>query len=281
MAERDGDRFENKEIKHAALAALPAVESPPLSPAGASSDEPVAADAAAEADVSAEVSENAEAAGGESSSTTEPAKEEGEAVSALTASRRWFQLSRRQQHRLTLTAWVMLVAGLGALFGGAISNGLAVRDGADVASLSQRKAMEQSIDRLAKQVGELKTKLAVATAHSQIAKNTALAPNADITGSIPSASARVASVPLPRPAPPRIAAAISRPAVVHDWRILRTRGGLVDVIGRDGIYEVVPGAVLPGLGPVRAIEQRNGRWMVVTPKGIIVSARDRGYFEDF
>jgi len=283
MAERDGDRFEKQEIKHAALAALPAVESPPLSPAGTSSDEPVAADAAAEADVSAEVSENVEAAGGESSSTTEPAKEE-EAVSALTASRRWFKLSRRQQHRLTLTAWVMLVAGLGALFGGAISNGLAVRDGADVASLSQRKAMEQSIDRLAKQVGELKTKLAVATVHSQIAKNTAprgLAPNADITGSIPSASARVASVPLPRPAPPRIAAANSRPAVVHSWRILRTRGGLVDVIGRDGIYEVVPGAVLPGLGPVRAIEQRNGRWMVVTPKGIIVSARDRGYFEDF
>ena len=85
----------------------------------------------------------------------------------------------------------------------------------------------------------------------------------------------------PRPAPPRIAAAVSRPAVVHDWRILRTRGGLVDVIGRDGIYEVVPGAVLPGLGPVRSIEQRNGRWMVVTPKGIIVSARDRGYFADF
>ena len=192
MAERDGDRFENKEIKHAALAALPAVELPPLSPAGASSDEPVAADAAAEADVSAEVSENVEAAGGESSSTTEPAKEEGEAVSALTASRRWFKLSRRQQHRLTLTAWVMLVAGLGALFGGAISNGLAVRDGADVASLSQRKAMEQSIDRLAKQVGELKTKLAVATAHSQIAKNTAR------RGWRPTPTSPVPFLPLPR-----------------------------------------------------------------------------------
>ena len=284
MAERDGDRIENQEIKHAALAALPAVESPPLSPAGASSDEPVEAEAAAEAEAPAATSGEITAVGGESSGTTEPAKEEDEAVSALTASRRWLKLSRRQQHRLTLTAWVMLVAGLGALFGGAISNGLAVRDGADVASLAQRKAMEQSIDRLAKQVGELKTKLAVATAHSQIAKNTAprgLAPNADITGSIPSASARVASVPLPRPAPPRIAAAISRPAVVHSWRILRTRGGVIDVVGRDGIYEVVPGAVLPGLGPVQSIEQRNGRWMVMTPKGIIVSARDRGYFEDF
>jgi hypothetical protein len=280
MAERDGDKIENEKIEQAPLAVLPAVESPPLSPAGASSDEP------AEAEASVETADAIEAAGDENSGTAEPAKEDGAAVSALTASRRWLKLSRRQQHRLTLTAWVMLVAGLGALFGGAVSNGLAVRDRTEVASLAQSRAMQQSIDRLTKQVGELKTKLAAATAHSRIAKNTAFAPNADITGSITgsipsSSSAHLASVPLPRPEPPRIAAAVSRPAVVHDWRILRTRGGLVDVIGRDGIFEVVPGAVLPGLGPVRSIEQRNGRWMVVTPKGIIVSARDRGYFADF
>ncbi len=270
MAERDGDKIENEETRHAALAALPAVESPPLSPAGASSDEPAVADAEAAGDFS----DATEAAG-----DTEPA------VSVSAAPKPWLRLSRRQQRRLTLAAWVMLVAGMGALFGGAVSNGLAVRDRVDVANVAQSKAMQQSIDRLAKQVGELKTKLAAATAHSQVASNilknavpAAGASNADITGSIP--AARTAAVPLPRPAP-RIAAAVSRPAVVHDWRILRTRGGLVDVVGRDGVYEVVPGAVLPGLGPVQAIEQRNGRWTVVTPKGLIVSARDRGYFEDF
>ena len=286
MAERDGDKIENDGIKHAALAALPAVESPPLSPAGASSDEPVAADAAAEAEVSVEASDKTEAAGAESSGTTEPVKEEDATVSALTASRRWLRLSRRQKHRLTLAAWVMLVAGMGALFGGAVSNGLAVRDSTDVASLAQRQAVEQSIDRLAKQVGELKTKLAAATAHSQVASNSIknAAPavggsNADITGSIP--AARTSAVPLPRPAPPRVAAAVSRAVVVHDWRILRARHGMIDVVGREGIYEVVPGAVLPGLGLVQSIERRGGRWMVVTPKGIIVSARDRGNFEDF
>ena len=161
MAERDGDRTENDGIEQAALAALPEVKSPPLSPAGASSDEP------AEADASVEAADEIEAAGDENSGTAEPAKDEGAAVSALTASRRWLKLSRRQQHRLTLAAWVMLVAGLGALFGGAISNGLAVRDRTEVASLAQSKAMQQSIDRLTKQVGELKTKLAAATAHSR------------------------------------------------------------------------------------------------------------------
>lgn len=245
MAKDDGE-----EIKHDVSAELPVVESPPLSPAGASSETPVDA--------------------------------EDEAVAyAPSKSRAGFRLSRRYQRRATLAVWLALVAGLGALFGGAISNGLTGHGRADVAGLAQRKAMQQSIDHLAKQVSELKAKLAVAAAapHSQTAKLSNPADRTSgplVTGSIPTARAK--PVPLPRP---RIAAAVSRPAVVQNWRILRSRGGLVDVEGRDGVYEVVPGAVLPGLGPVQSIERRNGRWMVVTPKGIIVSARDRGYFKDF
>ncbi|HZD91077.1 MAG TPA: hypothetical protein VE224_13330, partial [Pseudolabrys sp.] len=94
------------------------------------------------------------------------------------------------------------------------------------------------------------------------------------------ARAQATPVPMPRPAP-RIAPVTSRPALIQGWRILRARGGIVDVEGRDGIYRVVPGAILPGLGPVRSVEQRDGRWMVVTPKGMIVSARERGRFPDF
>jgi hypothetical protein len=275
MAERDGDKIESQAGKHAALAALPVVESPPLSPAGFSSEEAVDSDASVDAVVDAPA--DADVSVDEPSSRTETAQADT-VVSAVTTFRPWLRLSRRNQRRATMAVWLALVAGLGALFGGAISNGLAVRDRTD--GLQQRAAMQQSIDRLAKQVGDLKTKLAAATAtHSPFAKNAVLAGGAsDITGSIP--AAHTAAVPLPRPAP-RIAAPVSRPVVVRDWRILRTRGGVVDVVGRGGIYEVVPGAVLPGLGPVRAIEQRNGRWMVVTPKGIIVSARDRGYFGDF
>ena len=48
MAERDGDRTENDGIEQAPLAALPEVKSPPLSPAGASSDEPAEAEASVE-----------------------------------------------------------------------------------------------------------------------------------------------------------------------------------------------------------------------------------------
>jgi hypothetical protein len=44
------------------------------------------------------------------------------------------------------------------------------------------------------------------------------------------------------------------------------------VQGHGDIYQVVPGAPLPGLGSVEQIKRQDGRWVVVTPKGIIVSA---------
>lgn len=269
MAERDEDK-----IKQEVSSELPLVESPPLSPAGASSEAPVEAEASDQTERPVEA---------EASVDTEVAAEDEAAASAAVTPRPWFQLSRRSQHRVTLAIWVALVAGLGALFGGAISNSLPGHRDVAVAGLQQRKAMQQSIDHLAKQVSDLKAKLAVAAAetHSQIAKISARADreaSADITGSIPASGAT--PVPIPRPAP-RIAAPVSRTAVVRSWHILRARGGLIDVEGRDGVYEVVPGAVLPGLGPVQSVERRGGRWVVVTPKGLIVSARDRGYFEDF
>jgi len=53
------------------------------------------------------------------------------------------------------------------------------------------------------------------------------------------------------------------------------------VQGHGDIYQVVPGGPLPGIGPVEQIKRQDGRWVVVTPKGIIVSMRDRRYFEQF
>ena len=56
---------------------------------------------------------------------------------------------------------------------------------------------------------------------------------------------------------------------------------IVDVQqGYGDIYEVALGAPLPGLGPVREIKRDAGRWVVVTPRGLIVSPRDRRSFED-
>jgi hypothetical protein len=65
-----------------------------------------------------------------------------------------------------------------------------------------------------------------------------------------------------------------RPSVVNGW-VLREvfRGGAMVENDRMGMFEVVPGANLPGLGRVETIRRQDGRWVVVTPKGFIVSQR--------
>ena len=65
-----------------------------------------------------------------------------------------------------------------------------------------------------------------------------------------------------------------RPAVVNGWMLREVfNGGAVVENERMGIFEVVPGANLPGLGKVETIRRHDGRWVVMTPKGMIVSQR--------
>ncbi len=69
--------------------------------------------------------------------------------------------------------------------------------------------------------------------------------------------------------------------MVLGWTIHDVRNGYVFVENHGEIYQVALGAPLPGLGPVQSVKRQDGRWMVLTPKGIIVSMRDRRYFEEF
>jgi hypothetical protein len=219
------------------------------------------------------------------------------------------QLKPQYKRQALLAATVALAAGFGAVIGALAWSSPPPRD---VAGLQERAAMQQSIAHLSKQMALLRTNLEKAnkTAHVQIASVSgrldaahaeiagiskrldaapapapaparaaavAPAPDPDITGSIPPAP-QAADVPMPRPAP-RIAAVESRPTVVPGWRIRGARRGFVYVQNRGDIFQVVPGARLPGLGAVTAIRHQDGRWVVVTPRGIIVSQRDRRYFD--
>ena len=66
----------------------------------------------------------------------------------------------------------------------------------------------------------------------------------------------------------------ARPPIVEGWVIRDIFDGRAMVESRShGIYEVGPGAPLPGVGKVEAVRRQDGRWVVVTPKGLIVSAR--------
>ena len=145
---------------------------------------------------------------------------------------------------------------------------------------------------MAKEITTLKASLEQAngSAHSQIAKISERLDHAaaEVTGSIAAPQTTVPQaatpLPMPRPAPRTVASEAQAPArlpVVPGWTIRDARNGYVYVENHGDIYQVAPGAPLPGLGPVQAIKRQDGRWMVVTPNGIIVSMRDRRYFEDF
>ena len=151
------------------------------------------------------------------------------------------------------------------------------------------RRLQQSVARLSKEITSLKASLEAAnkSAHSQIAKISERLNrgSAEITGSItPPQTVPASAAPIPMPRPASAGADTQPPArvsIVADWSIRDARDGYVYVQGHGDIYEVVPGAPLPGLGPVEQIKRQDGRWVVVTPKGIIVSMRDRRYFEQF
>lgn len=81
----------------------------------------------------------------------------------------------------------------------------------------------------------------------------------DVTGSVVSAASA-----LNQPA---------KPAAVEGWVVREVYRGTALIEGRMGVIEVDQGDVVPGLGRVDAIRKQDGRWVVVTPKGLIMPAR--------
>ncbi|HET7681374.1 MAG TPA: hypothetical protein VFK79_14725 [Xanthobacteraceae bacterium] len=82
----------------------------------------------------------------------------------------------------------------------------------------------------------------------------------DVTGSVPE----------------RTTAAVkdqSKPVIVEGWVLRDIYRGRALVENRHALYEVGPGGNLPGIGKVETITRQDGRWVVVTPKGLIVSMR--------
>jgi hypothetical protein len=272
---------------------LPAVEAPSISPAA---PEPVAAAAPTVAPAKAEPpmteASAPEAAPDVVADTIIPPE--------AAAARPRFGLRPRHKRYALLAASVTMAAAIGAVVGAVASGGFASPPAprVDVAAAEESKAMQQSVARLAKEVTTLKANLEAANkaSRTQIAKISEKLSDrlnretAEVTGSISApettapASQALAPVPTPRPAP-RIAAVEThppaRPQVVTGWSIRDTRDGYIYVEGQGGIFQVVPGAPLPGLGPVESIKRQDGRWVVLTPKGIIVSMRDRRHFESF
>jgi hypothetical protein len=258
---------------------LPAVESPSISPADMIGTTSSAAEAP--------LIETTEAFNA-STETTAMGMTESASIGHIAAARRpRFILRPRHKRYTVLAASMAIAAALGAIIGTAASGGFSTSPAIDVAAVEENKAMQQSVARLTKEITSLKSSLEAAnkSASSQIAKisERLSRETANITASISTQQqATPASAPLPPPRPEAASVdSAPRMAILTDWSIRETRDGYVYVQGHGDVYQVVRGAPLPGLGPVEQIKRQDGRWLVVTPKGIIVSMRDRRYFEQF
>jgi hypothetical protein len=84
----------------------------------------------------------------------------------------------------------------------------------------------------------------------------------DVTGSISAPAAAPAAAPKVE---------VARLPTVEGWLLRDVADGGAVIEGRRGIFEVYAGDAIPGLGRVDAIRRQDGRWVVVTSRGLIVA----------
>lgn len=102
------------------------------------------------------------------------------------------------------------------------------------------------------------------------AAQAAAAPAKETTGAIaPTRVATAAAAQATAPAAPKTE--VGRLPTIEGWRLRNAAAGGALIEGRGGLYEVYPGDPIPGVGRVDAIRRQDGRWVVVTSKGLIVA----------
>jgi hypothetical protein len=114
--------------------------------------------------------------------------------------------------------------------------------------ISRLSKLSDTVDRLDKRIAAL----AAPAAASQTA-------SADVTGSIPAKAVSSVNKDL------------SRLPVIPGWTLQRVEDGTAYISSRDGMIEVAVGNALPGGGRVEDIRRQDGRWFVVTNRGVVVS----------
>ncbi len=143
--------------------------------------------------------------------------------------------------------------------------------------MSQFNRTSERLDRLEKAQAEPAAKLAkLSEAVEKLRAASPVAPAvAAPVASVPAAAAPIAakettgSIASPTPADaPKVE--LARLPTVEGWVLRGVSNGVALIEGRRGIYEVYAGDPVPGAGRVDAIRRQDGRWVVVTSKGLIV-----------
>ncbi len=210
------------------------------------------------------------------------------------------------KRRLTAMAAIFALAAVAGVIGGSLATaalGHRSGDKANSATQQQVQALNETIGKLNAELAALKAssersakadasqlvkitdrvekvEKAQAEPAAKLAKLSETVEKLRVTAATPAAPApaaakenakeTTASIPTPVAAPNRAPDAHRLPTVVG-WRIRNIGNGGALIEGREGLYEVYAGDPLPGLGRVDAIRKQDGRWVVVTSKGLIVA----------
>ena len=138
--------------------------------------------------------------------------------------------------------------------------------------ISQFNKTSDRLDKLEKAQAEPAAKLAKL---SEAVEKLHAAPPAPLPRRLPQAAPKEVTGSV-TPAAPRSGwrrprSEVARLPTIDDW-ILRDVGhGGALIEGRQGVYEVYAGDPVPGLGRIDAIRRQDGRWVVVTSRGLIVA----------
>jgi hypothetical protein len=140
--------------------------------------------------------------------------------------------------------------------------------------MSQFSKTSERLDRIEKaqvepsakfaRLSEAVEKLRAAPVSLPVPSPAAAAPVAakDVTGSVSPSSS-------PSSAAPKVE--VGRLPTVDGWVLRDVANGGALIEGRHGVYEVYAGDPVPGLGRIDAIRRQDGRWVVVTSRGLVVA----------
>ena len=127
------------------------------------------------------------------------------------------------------------------------------------------KAQAEPAARLAK-LSEAVDKLRAAPSAAPVPVAAAPVAPKEVTGSIAPPATTAAAAPAAAPK-----AEVGRLPTVQGWVLRDVANGGALIEGRLGFFEVYAGDPVPGLGRVDAIRKQDGRWVVVTSKGLVVA----------
>lgn len=151
----------------------------------------------------------------------------------------------------------------------------ALKDSVDHASklsVAQIGKATERLDRIEKAQAEPVAKIAKLTETVEKLRTAQAQPPAPVAAPAQVASAAPPEVtgtiaPKTEPAKPQT----GRLPTVEGWVLRDVYDGGALIEGRGGRYEVYAGDPVPGLGRVDAIRRQDGRWVVVTSRGLIVA----------